>query len=142
MRFLRDLDFGAVSVNTHAPMAARDAARRLRVLGYGKDLGSYGLEDYTRHQARGAGVSDPAILTVCSVRTLPPRPSTPPGSPRRLAPHGRSTLLPREAYVDPAVLAWEQRELLRRLGLPGPEPPTSPRPAASARSRSAAPACC
>ena len=25
-----------------------------------------------------------------------------------LAPHGRSTLLPREAYVDPGVFAWEQ----------------------------------
>ena len=31
-----------------------------------------------------------------------------------LAPFGRSRLLPREAYVDDAVFAWEQEHLLRR----------------------------
>jgi betaine-aldehyde dehydrogenase len=48
MRFLRDLDFGAVSVNTHAPMAAEMPHGGFGSSGYGKDLGSYGLEDYTR----------------------------------------------------------------------------------------------
>jgi betaine-aldehyde dehydrogenase len=33
MRFLRDLDFGAVSVNAHAPMASELPARRFRDLG-------------------------------------------------------------------------------------------------------------
>ena len=37
-----------------------------------------------------------------------------------LAPLGSSRMLPREAYVDPDVLAWEQRALLHRLDLPGP----------------------
>jgi betaine-aldehyde dehydrogenase len=48
MRFLRDLDFGAVSVNTHAPMAAEMPHGGFGASGYGKDLGAYGLEDYTR----------------------------------------------------------------------------------------------
>ena len=48
MRFLRDLDFGAVSVNTHAPMAAEMPHGGFGLSGYGKDLGLYGLEDYTR----------------------------------------------------------------------------------------------
>jgi betaine-aldehyde dehydrogenase len=48
MRFLRDLDFGAVSVNTHAPMATEMPHGGFGLSGYGKDLGLYGLEDYTR----------------------------------------------------------------------------------------------
>ena len=48
MRFLRDLDFGAVSVNTHAPMASEMPHGGFGMSGYGKDLGLYGLEDYTR----------------------------------------------------------------------------------------------
>jgi betaine-aldehyde dehydrogenase len=47
-RFLRDLDFGAVSINTHAPMAAEMPHGGFGLSGYGKDLGLYGLEDYTR----------------------------------------------------------------------------------------------
>lgn len=47
-RFLRDLDFGAVSVNTHAPMASEMPHGGFGLSGYGKDLGLYGLEDYTR----------------------------------------------------------------------------------------------
>jgi betaine-aldehyde dehydrogenase len=48
LRFLRDLDFGAVSVNTHAPMASEMPHGGFGVSGYGKDLGMYGLDDYTR----------------------------------------------------------------------------------------------
>jgi betaine-aldehyde dehydrogenase len=48
MRFLRDLDFGAVSVNTHAPMISEMPHGGFGISGYGKDLGLYGLEDYTR----------------------------------------------------------------------------------------------
>jgi betaine-aldehyde dehydrogenase len=47
-RLLRDLDFGAVSVNTHAPMSAELPHGGFGTSGYGKDLGSYGFEDYTR----------------------------------------------------------------------------------------------
>ena len=48
LRFLRDLDFGAVSVNVHAPMGSELPHGGFGLSGYGKDLGSYGLEDYTR----------------------------------------------------------------------------------------------
>jgi betaine-aldehyde dehydrogenase len=48
MRFLRDLDFGAVSVNAHAPMASELPHGGFGSSGYGKDLGLYGLDDYTR----------------------------------------------------------------------------------------------
>ncbi len=48
MRFLRDLDFGAVSVNTHAPMGSELPHGGFGASGYGKDLGSYGLDEYTR----------------------------------------------------------------------------------------------
>jgi betaine-aldehyde dehydrogenase len=47
-RFCRDLDFGAVSVNTHAPMASEMPHGGFGVSGYGKDLSVYGLLDYTR----------------------------------------------------------------------------------------------
>jgi betaine-aldehyde dehydrogenase len=47
-RFCRDLDFGAVSVNTHAPMASEMPHGGVGSSGYGKDLGVYGLLDYTR----------------------------------------------------------------------------------------------
>jgi len=47
-RFLRDLDFGAVSVNVHAPMGSELPHGGFGLSGYGKDLGIYGLEDYTR----------------------------------------------------------------------------------------------
>jgi betaine-aldehyde dehydrogenase len=48
MRLVRALDFGAVSVNTHAPMASEMPHGGFGVSGYGKDLSVYGLEDYTR----------------------------------------------------------------------------------------------
>ena len=47
-RFLAGLEFGAVSVNTHAPMTAEMPHGGFRASGYGKDLSLYGLEDYTR----------------------------------------------------------------------------------------------
>lgn len=48
MRCMRDLAFGAVSVNTHAPMASEMPHGGFGVSGYGKDLSMYGLLDYTR----------------------------------------------------------------------------------------------
>ncbi len=48
MRLARELDFGAVSVNAHAPMASEMPHGGFGVSGYGKDLSVYGLEDYTR----------------------------------------------------------------------------------------------
>ncbi len=47
-RFTRELDFGAVSVNVHAPMTAEMPHGGFGGSGYGKDLSSYGFEDYTR----------------------------------------------------------------------------------------------
>jgi betaine-aldehyde dehydrogenase len=47
-RMCRGLDFGAVSVNTHAPMTAEMPHGGFGGSGYGKDLSMYGLEDYTR----------------------------------------------------------------------------------------------
>ena len=48
MRFLRDLYFGAVSVSytRRCHRSCRPAGSVSR--GYGKDLGIYGLDDYTR----------------------------------------------------------------------------------------------
>ena len=48
MRFLRDLDFDAVSVNAHAPTGSELPHGGFGSSGYGKDLGTYGLDDYTR----------------------------------------------------------------------------------------------
>jgi len=47
-RMYRSLDFGAVSVDTHAPMTAEMPHGGFGGSGYGKDLSMYGLEDYTR----------------------------------------------------------------------------------------------
>ncbi len=47
-RMCRGLDFGAVSVNTHAPMTSEMPHGGFGSSGYGKDLSLYGLEDYTR----------------------------------------------------------------------------------------------
>jgi len=47
-RLCRDLDFGSVSVNVHAPMAAEVPHGGFGRSGYGKDLSAYGLADYTR----------------------------------------------------------------------------------------------
>jgi betaine-aldehyde dehydrogenase len=47
-RLCRSLDFGAVSVNTHAPMTAEMPHGGFGSSGYGKDLSLFGLEEYTR----------------------------------------------------------------------------------------------
>jgi betaine-aldehyde dehydrogenase len=47
-RLLAGLEFGAVSVNTHAPTTAEMPHGGFRASGYGKDLSQFGLEDYTR----------------------------------------------------------------------------------------------
>ncbi|CAN3126804.1 aromatic ring-hydroxylating oxygenase subunit alpha [Mycobacterium sp. smrl_JER01] len=44
-------------------------------------------------------------------KQYPPAPLPADGVAAALAPFGRSRMLPREAYVDPAVFAWEQRHL-------------------------------
>ena len=48
MRMAKSLDFGCVWVNTHIPIVAEMPHGGFKHSGYGKDLGSYGFEDYTR----------------------------------------------------------------------------------------------
>ena len=90
---------------------------------------------------------------MCSVsRRRPPlRRSTRPGSASALEPPGRGTLLPREAYVDPAVLEWERAHFFAGWVCVGPvdRPGRGRAPSAPWRSARAAPcspaprtACC
>ena len=44
----RDLDYGCVWINTHIPLVAEMPHGGFKRSGYGKDLSSYGFEDYTR----------------------------------------------------------------------------------------------
>jgi betaine-aldehyde dehydrogenase len=48
MRMTKRLDFGCVWVNTHIPLVAEMPHGGFKHSGYGKDLSSYGFEDYTR----------------------------------------------------------------------------------------------
>jgi betaine-aldehyde dehydrogenase len=48
MRMSKSLDFGCVWINTHIPLVAEMPHGGFKKSGYGKDLSSYGLEDYTR----------------------------------------------------------------------------------------------
>ena len=48
MRMARQLDFGAVWINTHIPFASEMPHGGFKHSGYGKDLSMYGFEDYTR----------------------------------------------------------------------------------------------
>ncbi|RKN38766.1 gamma-aminobutyraldehyde dehydrogenase [Streptomyces hoynatensis] len=48
MRMSRDLEFGCVWINTHIPLVGEMPHGGFKKSGYGKDLSSYGLEDYTR----------------------------------------------------------------------------------------------
>jgi aldehyde dehydrogenase (NAD+) len=48
MRMSRDLDFGAVWINTHILLTAEMPHGGFKQSGYGKDLSMYGVEDYTR----------------------------------------------------------------------------------------------
>ncbi len=48
MRFAKHLDFGCVWINTHIPVVAEMPHGGFKHSGYGKDLSSYGFEDYTR----------------------------------------------------------------------------------------------
>jgi aldehyde dehydrogenase (NAD+) len=48
MRVSRDLDFGAVWINTHILLTAEMPHGGFKYSGYGKDLSMYGVEDYTR----------------------------------------------------------------------------------------------
>ena len=48
MRMAKNLDFGAVWINTHIPIVAEMPHGGFKHSGYGKDLSMYGLEDYTR----------------------------------------------------------------------------------------------
>ena len=48
MRFAKHLDFGCVWINTHIPITAEMPHGGFKHSGYGKDLSSYGFEDYTR----------------------------------------------------------------------------------------------
>jgi betaine-aldehyde dehydrogenase len=48
MRMAKALDFGCVWINTHIPLVAEMPHGGFKQSGYGKDLSSYGFEDYTR----------------------------------------------------------------------------------------------
>ncbi len=48
MRMAKELDFGAVWINTHILLQAEMPHGGYKESGYGKDLSMYGLEDYTR----------------------------------------------------------------------------------------------
>ena len=48
MRTSRALDFGCVWINTHIPLVAEMPHGGYKKSGYGKDLSSYALDDYTR----------------------------------------------------------------------------------------------
>lgn len=48
MRCAKHLDFGCVWINTHIPLVAEMPHGGFKHSGYGKDLSSYGFEDYTR----------------------------------------------------------------------------------------------
>ncbi len=48
MRVSRDLDFGAVWINTHILLTAEMPHGGFKRSGFGKDLSAYGVEDYTR----------------------------------------------------------------------------------------------
>ena len=43
-----DLDFGTVWINDHIPLCAETPHGGFKKSGYGKDLSSYSLEEYTR----------------------------------------------------------------------------------------------
>ena len=48
MRMSKAIDFGTVWINTHIPLVAEMPHGGYKRSGYGKDLSSYGFEDYTR----------------------------------------------------------------------------------------------
>ncbi|MEI6216125.1 MAG: gamma-aminobutyraldehyde dehydrogenase [Actinomycetes bacterium] len=48
MRMAKAFDFGCVWINTHIPIVAEMPHGGFKHSGYGKDLSSYGFEDYTR----------------------------------------------------------------------------------------------
>jgi betaine-aldehyde dehydrogenase len=48
MRMSKRLEFGCVWINTHIPLVAEMPHGGFKKSGYGKDLSSYGFEDYTR----------------------------------------------------------------------------------------------
>lgn len=48
MRFARDLDFGAVWINTHIPITSEMPHGGFKHSGYGKDLSQYAVDEYTR----------------------------------------------------------------------------------------------
>ena len=48
MRMAKALDFGCVWINTHIPFVSEMPHGGFKKSGYGKDLSSYSLEDYTR----------------------------------------------------------------------------------------------
>ncbi len=48
MRMAKRLDFGCVWINTHIPIVAEMPHGGFKHSGYGKDLSSYAIDDYTR----------------------------------------------------------------------------------------------
>ena len=79
MRVSRDLDFGAVWINTHILLTAEMPHGGFKQSGYGKDLSMYGVEDYTRIKHVMS-----ALDAYAAVSTLT---SSAPTSPSRKASH-------------------------------------------------------
>ena len=97
----------------------------------------------SRHCApsRAAGATAARMLTVCSISTVR-HPCPPTTSPRRWRRSASSRMLPREAYVDPAVFDVGAAATSSPAGCASATPPTWPSRARSARSAPAPTACC
>ena len=92
MNAIRALDFGCVWVNDHLPFLSEMPHGGFKESGYGKDLSTYALDDYTADQARD---DQPLIDVSASGRT--PRPRLAYGSrPRRARARPRKAVLPGE----------------------------------------------
>ena len=101
LRMSRALEFGCVWINAHIPLVAEMPHGGFKESGYGKDLSSYSLEDYTRVKHVMSAVSDG--MTDVEVRGGPALPQE-----RRLVteipgPVSRAWTARREAAVSSAV---------------------------------------
>ena len=85
----------------------------------------------------------PTLDCMISQSSYPHAPIDKAGLAAALRPFGESRMLPRAAYVDPAVFAWEQRHFFGGGWLcVGPQPQRSPSPATSGPGSRPPAACC
>jgi betaine-aldehyde dehydrogenase len=68
LRMSRALEFGCVWINTHIPLVAEMPHGGFKESGYGKDLSSYSLEDYTRIKHVMSAVSERSERTEDTAR--------------------------------------------------------------------------